>query len=68
VPNGTGADANGDGTVDGLDLASWTDSFGEVAASPAGSPIAASVPEPAALSLVAMAVAMAVSARCYRNR
>jgi hypothetical protein len=67
VPNGTGADANGDGTVDGLDLAEWSENFGEVAASPAGSPAAASVPEPAALSLVAVAVAMVASFGRHRK-
>jgi hypothetical protein len=67
VPNGTGADANGDGTVDGLDLGVWTDNFGEVGALPAGSPIAASVPEPAALSLAAMVVAMVAAVGRHRG-
>jgi prepilin-type N-terminal cleavage/methylation domain-containing protein len=63
VPAGFGADANSDMKIDGLDLELWRQHFGEFPSQAAASATAATVPEPSAAALLAVASLGALATR-----
>jgi hypothetical protein len=64
VTPGTGADGDNSGAIDGGDLTVWRNNYGMTAAAGA----AAAIPEPAAVSLAAMAAVSVVGWRRSRRR